>query len=276
MRRLLALACATAVAALSGAAPASAFWPTEGHYAGETSNILLGPAQIHFKLRSFGADDWRVEDFFCGCGVGRPWSARLYREWFQARSSDRSLPAAAELQSVDIGPRRFEGWGGAGGPWGQLEWTWWADWVAELGPAEVDAEALGELGEEAGEIAGEAAQDGAVPAPESDQVIRIEGEIGRLTDRIAADAEQAAKVEGLPHAAAYGASSTAARATVSRLERDAARTRHRLQRRAAAIERTLRKMSAEAKARHPRLARRLRSLRRQIGDEMAKLRGEVG
>jgi hypothetical protein len=107
-------------------------------------------------------------------------------------------------------------------------------------------------------------------------VVRIESEIGHLTDRIVGDAEQAAKVEGLPHAAAFGATSTAGRATVSRLERDAARTRHRLQRRAAAIERTLRKMSAEARARHPRLARRLRSLRRQIAHEAAKLRREVG
>jgi hypothetical protein len=275
MRRLIALACATAVAALSGAAPAAAFWPTEGHYAGETSNILLGPAQINFKLRSQGTD-WEVEDFFCGCGVGQPWRAEIYREWFHARSSDRSLSAAVELQSEDISPRRFEGWGGGSGPWGQLEWTWWADWVAELGPAEVDAETLGELGEEAGEVAAEAARDGAVPGPESERVVRIESEIGHLTDRIVGDAEQAAKVEGLPHAAAFGATSTAGRATVSRLERDAARTRHRLQRRAAAIERTLRKMSAEARARHPRLARRLRSLRRQIAHEAAKLRREVG
>jgi hypothetical protein len=35
-------------------------------------------------------------------------------------------------------------------------------------------------------------------------------------------------------------------------------------------------MSAEARARHPRLARRLRSLRRQIAHEAAKLRREVG
>jgi hypothetical protein len=276
MRRLLALACATAVAALSGAAPAAAWWPTEGHYAGETSNILLGPARIHFKLRDLGGDSWKVEDFFCGCGIGQPWRAEIYRGWFHARSSDPSLHAAAELQGGNPGPRRLEGWGGAGGPWGQLEWTWSADWIAELAAAEGDAEALGELGEEAGEVAAEAARDGAVPGPESERVIRIESEIGHLADRIAADAEHAAKAEGLPHAAAYGAASTAGRATVARLERDAARPRHRLQRRAAAIERTLRKMSAEARARHPRLARRLRSLRRRIADEVAKLRREVG
>lgn len=276
MWRFLALACVACVAGLSGAAHASADRPAEGHYAGETGNILIGSARIHFELRSLGDETWKVEDFFCGCGLGGPWQATFGPLWLEARTTDPSLPATVRLHGHVPDGKRFHGWGIASAPWGGLDWGWSADWVAELGPAEEDAEALGELGEEAGEVATEAAQDGAVPGSESDRVTRIESEIGLLTDRIVADAEQAAKVEGLPRPAAYGATSGAARATVSRLERDAARTRHRLQRRAASIERTLRKMSAEERARQPRLARRLRGLSRRIAAELARLRHEVG
>jgi hypothetical protein len=285
MRRCIALACLAFVAPALNAAPAHADL-RPGHYAGETSNILLGPAQVHLRVRaSYGAERWDVEDLVCGCWQA-PWNRLVVEDGrLEAGSAtgSRSAPSsytAIHLEGRPVDTTRLEGWGRVRVSSVNWDWRWWARWVAELAPAESDARALAGLGEEAAALIG-ASGGAADPAAEGREIADLDRGLGTLFRRIAQDAERVAAVEGSPGPDPYGPPvGTAVRGTekVDRLERDAAVAGRRIRRRAKVIEAALRKTAVADGKGHRRSAsdrRHLRMLTRHIGRDARKLWREL-
>lgn len=276
MRRCIALACLAFVVPALNAAPARAEL-RPGHYAGETSNILLGPAQIHLRVRAaYGAETWDVEDLVCGCWQSPWYIAGVRNDRFEAGSS--SPGTAAKVEGALVDTTRLEGWGRIWAQSGSWDWRWWARWVAELAPAEPDATGLGTLGEEAEALSHAPGADPSAAAGR--EVVALGRDLAKLSRRVVTDARQAAVVEGSPDPAPYGPparTSVLGREKVARLEGDAAAAGRQIRRRSGAIENALRKMAVTQGGgrRRSALDRRLRTGARNIGRDARRLWREL-
>lgn len=280
MKRILPLLCLAALLALP--AQAQAFGQTpRGNWAGETSNILLGPARLWFKIVERGPGDEWLTDWQCGCGAGGPWRVEdFHSTTLRVESRPLTGLGLVRFDGRLTGPTRITGtgvgWVDTGG--GLLHWTWWADWVPELAAGESDAEALAQEAEAAGAIAAALGGDDALsPATES-HILILEAQIQALSHRIHRDAEQTADAEGLPRPASSGApagTSVTARAKVRRLARDAERAGAKLARKARALRADLRRIARRIGPSAPARARHIRALGAKIADRVAAVRREL-
>jgi hypothetical protein len=284
MRRLLVLACLAALAlAFPGWASASGYPDPAyaGHYSGETSNILFGPARLQFELGEPDLSlDTVVSDFACGCGVGLPWHATLDRYEFEAKSIDWATPAYSYLEGRVRSATRLDGTGRGGGPWGRLEWTWSAEWVPDLAAAEPDVVALADLSSQADGALSDMGERGEAPPMDTGErgpprdVGRLDGAIGELGERFEGDARQTAAAEGLASPAPYGAPAGASvelRTRISQWAKDAERAGRRLDRRVTA----LRSLLARGARGHGGNTRRIRALSRALARRAARIREDV-
>jgi hypothetical protein len=279
MRRYLVLGLLALAALVPASASASSRVPYAGHYSGETSNILLGPAHLQFELRDPREDETRVLAFTCGCGIGLPWKAELELGEFEATSIDWGTGDYVGFQGWMRSSTNLSGWGAGAGYWGRLEWTWSAEWVPDLAAAEPDVVALADLSSQAVGALTDMGERGEAPPPMTDMrergaVGRLDGAIGELGERFEGDARQTAAAEGLASPAPYGApagASVALRTRISQWAKDAERAGRRLDRRVAA----LRSLLARGARRREGNSRRIRALSRELARRAARIREEV-
>jgi hypothetical protein len=279
VKRLLPLLCLVSLLALP--AQAQAFGQTpRGNWAGETSNILLGPARLWFKIVEPEPGDERLIDWQCGCGAGGPWRVDdFHSKTMRVISRPLTGLGLVQFDGYLTEPTRFTGravgWVDTGG--GLLHWTWWADWVPELSAGESDAEALAQEAEAAGAMVAELGGDDTLPPATESRFAALEIPVQALSHRIRRDAEQTAAAEGLPRPAAAGApagTSAAERTKVRRLARDAERAGAKIARKARALRAELRRIAIRIASR-PARARHIRALGAKIADHIAAVRREL-
>jgi hypothetical protein len=285
MRRYLVLGLLALAALVPPSASASSRIPYAGHYAGETSNILLGPAHLQFELVDPREDETRVLGFTCGCGIGLPWKAELELGEFEATSIDWATRDYVGFQGWMRSSTSLSGWGAGAGYWGRLEWTWSAEWVPDLAEAESEAVALADLSSQAEGALTDMGERGETPPPKTDmgergepapprEVARLDGAIGELGERLVGDARQTAGAEGLPSPAPYGApagASVALRTRISQWAKDAERAGRLLDRRVTA----LRSLLAREAQKYGGNSGRIRALSGGLARRAARIREEV-